>query len=103
MFECGDGKWLHIMPPGPDLTPLMQTCLAEIGAERVAEANASVGDAPAMMTRAFPNLGANQIAFKRRPREQWLDDCGPTTFLRSRSQLLGKFCSTHRRRPMDRN
>ncbi len=74
MFECGDGKWLHVMPPGPDSTPLMQTCLAELGPERIAEANAAIGGAAAMMMRAFPNLGANQVAFKMHARERWLDE-----------------------------
>jgi crotonobetainyl-CoA:carnitine CoA-transferase CaiB-like acyl-CoA transferase len=74
MFECADGLWLHVMPPGPDVTPLMQSCLAAMDARQIAEANATVGAGGLMMARTFPNLGANQIAFKQHGREVWLTE-----------------------------
>jgi crotonobetainyl-CoA:carnitine CoA-transferase CaiB-like acyl-CoA transferase len=73
MFECGDGKWIHVMPPGPDATPLMQKCLAEMGPDQVAQANDSLE--PGIMTMAaFANLGANRVAFKMHSRQTWLDE-----------------------------
>ncbi|MDO8363112.1 MAG: CoA transferase [Actinomycetota bacterium] len=69
LFECGDGEWIHIMPPCPDQTPLMQEVFAELGPEAIAEANANdvTGWAP------YPNFGANRAAFRRRPSQQWLE------------------------------
>ena len=69
LFECGDGRWIHIMPPPPDTTPLMQEVFAELGPTVVAEANAR------MEGRGFPgwtNWGAIVEAFKRRPVDEWL-------------------------------
>ncbi|MGD9796228.1 MAG: CoA transferase, partial [Acidimicrobiia bacterium] len=70
LFECGDGEWIHIMPPNPDHTPLMQAVFAEMGPEAVAEANRVHGPG---MAAVYPNWGANKMAFLRRPAQQWLD------------------------------
>jgi len=69
LFECADGRWIHIMPPPPDDTPLMQAVFAEMGHQAVAEANAG------MEGRGMPgyaNWGAISEAFRRRPAEEWL-------------------------------
>jgi crotonobetainyl-CoA:carnitine CoA-transferase CaiB-like acyl-CoA transferase len=71
LFECSDGAWIHLMPPPPDNTPLMQEVFAEMGADAVAAANARHADR-AMVS--YPNWGANVEAFKRRPAQQWLDN-----------------------------
>jgi crotonobetainyl-CoA:carnitine CoA-transferase CaiB-like acyl-CoA transferase len=69
LFECGDGRWIHIMPPAPDDTPLMQEVFAEMGPERVAAANAAhEGEG----LPGWVNWGAIVEAFKRRPAEAWL-------------------------------
>lgn len=70
LFECSDGKWIHIMPPAPDDTPLMQEVWAEMGPQAVAEANAAVP----VEWNAYPNIGANKAAFLRRPAQAWLDN-----------------------------
>ena len=69
LFECSDGQWIHIMPPAPDDSPLMQEVFAEMGPEAVAAANLEVTG-----SAAFPNFGANKAAFLRRPAQQWLDN-----------------------------
>jgi len=68
LFECGDGSWIHIMPPAPDHTPFMREAFEAMGAEAVAAANAAdiVGWA------AYPNFGANRAAFRTRPASEWL-------------------------------
>lgn len=69
LFECGDGRWIHIMPPPPDDTPLMREVFAEMGPALVADANAR------MEGRGMPgysNWGANREAFTRRPAADWL-------------------------------
>jgi crotonobetainyl-CoA:carnitine CoA-transferase CaiB-like acyl-CoA transferase len=71
LFECSDGKWIHIMPPPPDNTPLMQEVFAEMGPELVAAMNAEHEG------EGFPgweNWGAIIEAFKRRPRDAWLQN-----------------------------
>lgn len=70
LFECSDGRWIHVMPPNPDHTPLMQEVFAEMGDAAVEAANRAVGD---RIMRGYPNFGANGEAFKRRPARQWLD------------------------------
>jgi crotonobetainyl-CoA:carnitine CoA-transferase CaiB-like acyl-CoA transferase len=69
LFECGDGRWIHIMPPPPDNTPLMQEVFAEMGPELVAEANARHAD---RAMAGYMNWGANIEAFKRRTSAEWL-------------------------------
>jgi crotonobetainyl-CoA:carnitine CoA-transferase CaiB-like acyl-CoA transferase len=69
LFECGDGRWIHIMPPPPDNTPLMQEVFAEMGPELIAEANARHAD---RAMNGYTNWGANIEAFKRRTSAQWL-------------------------------
>jgi crotonobetainyl-CoA:carnitine CoA-transferase CaiB-like acyl-CoA transferase len=70
LFECGDGRWIHIMPPPPDDSPLMQEVFAEMGPERVAAANAK--HAGQAIAPNWVNWGAIIEAFKRRPAEAWL-------------------------------
>jgi crotonobetainyl-CoA:carnitine CoA-transferase CaiB-like acyl-CoA transferase len=70
LFECGDGRWIHIMPPPPDDTPLMREVFAEMGPERIAAANAK--HAGKAMAPNWVNWGAIIEAFKRRPAEAWL-------------------------------
>jgi crotonobetainyl-CoA:carnitine CoA-transferase CaiB-like acyl-CoA transferase len=69
LFQCGDGRWIHIMPPSPDDTPLMREVFAEMGPDLVAEANARHADR-AMPT--YSNWGAITEAFERRTADQWL-------------------------------
>ena len=69
LFECGDGRWIHIMPPPPDATPLVQEVFAEMGPELVAAENARL-DGRGMPNWA--NWGALVAAFKRRPADAWL-------------------------------
>jgi crotonobetainyl-CoA:carnitine CoA-transferase CaiB-like acyl-CoA transferase len=71
LFECGDGRWIHIMPPPPDNTPLMQEVFAEMGPELIAEANARHAD---RAMNGYTNWGANIEAFKRRTSAQWLEN-----------------------------
>ena len=71
LFECSDGRWIHIMPPPPDNTPLMQEVFAEMGPELVAAEDARLEG------RGFPgwlHWGAITEAFKRRPAEAWLQN-----------------------------
>ena len=67
LFECADGRWLHVMPPPPDQTPLMKEAMDELGAEAVDAANQAFGEAPGL-----PNWGANQEAYLRRSADEWL-------------------------------
>jgi crotonobetainyl-CoA:carnitine CoA-transferase CaiB-like acyl-CoA transferase len=71
LFECGDGRWIHIMPPPPDNTPLMQEVFDEMGPELIAEANARHAD---RAMNGYTNWGANIEAFKRRTSAQWLEN-----------------------------
>ena len=71
LFECGDGRWIHIMPPPPDNTPLMQEVFAEMGPELIAKANARHAD---RAMNGYTNWGANIEAFKRRTSRQWLEN-----------------------------
>lgn len=69
LFECRDGRWIHIMPPDPSGTPLMQEVFAELGAARVAEENERLAGT------GFPgwdNWGAITEAFKHRTADEWL-------------------------------
>jgi crotonobetainyl-CoA:carnitine CoA-transferase CaiB-like acyl-CoA transferase len=69
LFECGDGRWIHIMPPPPDNTPLVQEVFAEMGPDLVAAENARLeGQGMA----GWVNWGALVAAFKRRPSDEWL-------------------------------
>jgi len=70
LFECGDGRWIHVMPPPPDHTPLVQEVLAELGPEVVARENARLAaDGPP----GWVNWGALVEAFRRRPAATWLE------------------------------
>ncbi|MGX7681790.1 CoA transferase [Jatrophihabitans sp. DSM 45814] len=70
LFECSDGQWIHVMPPAPDDTPLMQEVWAEMGPDAVAAANATMPN----WSAAYPNAGANKAAYLRRPAQAWLDN-----------------------------
>jgi crotonobetainyl-CoA:carnitine CoA-transferase CaiB-like acyl-CoA transferase len=72
LFECGDGRWIHTMPPGPDRTPLMQKLLAEMDPANIAANNATVPASVAMA--AYPNLGANRVAMLTRSSTEWLQE-----------------------------
>jgi crotonobetainyl-CoA:carnitine CoA-transferase CaiB-like acyl-CoA transferase len=69
LFECGDGRWIHIMPPPPDGTPLMREVFEEMGADLVAAENVA-HDGEGMP--GWVNWGAMIAAFKRRPVDAWL-------------------------------
>ncbi len=71
LFECADGVWVHLMRCADTDSPLMVEALAELGEERVAEANATF---TGLSTPGYPNFGANQVAFRTHPSQQWLDD-----------------------------
>jgi crotonobetainyl-CoA:carnitine CoA-transferase CaiB-like acyl-CoA transferase len=68
LFECGDGRWLHLMAR-PDAAPLMAAELAAMGEAGVAAANAA--GPPSGLS---PNFGANAAAFRRHDRARWLAD-----------------------------
>ncbi len=70
LFECGDGRWIHIMPPPPDTTPLMQAVFAEMGPAAVAAENAAHAG---LGIDTWSNWGAIVAAFRRRPVEAWLE------------------------------
>ncbi len=71
LFECGDGVWIHLMRNADVDSPLMAQALADLGPEGVAKANAAF---TATSTPGYPNHGANQVAFRTRPSQEWLDD-----------------------------
>jgi crotonobetainyl-CoA:carnitine CoA-transferase CaiB-like acyl-CoA transferase len=67
LFECSDGKWLHILANG-DQVPLMRQALDALPAQdRVPIAPATT------MARIFPLLPANRKAFRTRPAQEWLN------------------------------
>ncbi len=69
LFECGDGQWIHVMPPTPDALPFMREAIDALGADGVATANATQSGGLAM----WPNAGAYRVAFKTRPAQEWLE------------------------------
>ena len=69
LFECSDGVWIHLMTC-PDHAPLMSAALHTMGEEGVRQANAAV----AGNAFAYPNRGANVVAFRTRPSSEWLAD-----------------------------
>lgn len=69
LFECSDGRWIHIMPPPPDDTPLMRAVLAEMGPDLVGDANRR---AEGCGMPGYPNWGASIEAFRRRSADEWL-------------------------------
>jgi crotonobetainyl-CoA:carnitine CoA-transferase CaiB-like acyl-CoA transferase len=71
LFECADGVWVHLMRCADTDSPLMVEALADLGDDGVAEANAAF---TGLNTPGYPNFGANQVAFRTHPSQQWLDD-----------------------------
>ena len=71
MFEAGDGTWIHLMRNADVDSPLMVQALEDMGEEGVAAANAAFGG---QATPGYPNFGANQVAFRTRPAQEWLED-----------------------------
>ena len=71
LFECADGVWVHLMRCADTDSPLMVRALADLGDDGVAEANAAF---TGLNTPGYPNFGANQVAFRTHPSQQWLDD-----------------------------
>lgn len=71
LFECADGRWLHLMRCADTDSPLMARALAELGPEGVARENARFADSTTM---GYPNFGANRAAFLTRPSHEWLAD-----------------------------
>ncbi len=69
LFECSDGRWIHVMPPPPDATPLVQEVFAEMGPELVAAENARLAGTG---FPNWPNWGALVEAFRRRTADEWL-------------------------------
>jgi crotonobetainyl-CoA:carnitine CoA-transferase CaiB-like acyl-CoA transferase len=69
LFECSDGVWIHLMAC-PDRAPLMSAALQAMGEEGVEQANAAV----TASAFAYPNRGANIVAFRTRPASEWLAD-----------------------------
>lgn len=67
-FECGDGKWLHLMS-SPDNTPLMRA-----GLDALDPAVRAAAIASRISTPNAPSFGANILVFKTRPRQDWLED-----------------------------
>ena len=71
LFQCADGQWIHVMPPEPSQTPLMQEVFAELGPERVAAENERLAG---QGLTGWTNWGAITEAFKHRPLDAWLRD-----------------------------
>jgi crotonobetainyl-CoA:carnitine CoA-transferase CaiB-like acyl-CoA transferase len=69
LFECSDARWIHIMPPAPDSTPLMQEVWAEMGPEGVDQADRSVPGG----WHGYPHAGATRAAIARRTADEWLE------------------------------
>ena len=69
LFECRDGRWIHIMPPPPDDTPLMREVFDEMGPELIAELNTG---AAGLGFPGWTNWGAITEAFTRRTADEWL-------------------------------
>ena len=69
MYECQDGKWMHVMGD-PARAPAVRALLEEMGAENIRIANdCFYGDGPITL----PNIGALGQVFKQLSREAWLD------------------------------
>jgi crotonobetainyl-CoA:carnitine CoA-transferase CaiB-like acyl-CoA transferase len=71
MFEAGDGTWIHLMRNADVDSPLMVQAFEEMGEDGVAAANAAFDG---LSTPGYPNFGANQVAFRTRPAQEWLED-----------------------------
>ena len=71
LFECADGVWIHLMRCADTDSPLMVEALGALGEEGMAEANAVP---TGLSMPGYPNFGANQVAFRTLPSQQWLDD-----------------------------
>jgi len=71
MFETGDGTWIHLMRNADVDSPMMVRAFEELGEEGVAKANAAFGG---LSTPGYPNFGANRVAFRTKPAQEWLDD-----------------------------
>ncbi|MGX7679935.1 CoA transferase [Jatrophihabitans sp. DSM 45814] len=69
LVECSDGVWVHLMKC-PDGAPLMQKAFAEMGEANVAAANEAAGAS----NFGYPNMGANIVAMRTRPSQEWLAD-----------------------------
>jgi crotonobetainyl-CoA:carnitine CoA-transferase CaiB-like acyl-CoA transferase len=70
LFECADGVWVHLMRCADTDSPLMAKALGDLGEDGIAQANAVTG----LTMPGYPNFGANQVAFRTLPSQQWLDD-----------------------------
>ena len=68
LFECADGVWIHIMGP-PDALPAMQAGMAAIGPAVLEAAVAARPGSPMV-----PNAAANEIVFRTRPSQIWLEE-----------------------------
>lgn len=71
LFECGDGRWIHVMPPEPSQTPLMQEVFAELGPARVAAENERL---QGQGMPGWTNWGAITEAFRHHSSDAWLAD-----------------------------
>ena len=86
LFECADGVWVHLMS-NPDVSPLMQQALAEMGDEAIALANARDG----IGNPNFPNLGANRDAFLQYDSARWVEDLWASDVAAQPAVPLGGF------------
>ncbi len=71
LFECADGRWVHLMRCADTDSPLMVEALARLGPEGIDRENARFASSTTM---GYPNFGANQAAFLTRPSHEWLAD-----------------------------
>lgn len=69
IFECGDGRWIHVPYTSPDRAPLMSEALEDLGPDGVAAANLEHPGDPRL-----PNFGANRVAFLRHDSATWMKD-----------------------------
>ncbi len=68
LFECSDGRWLHVMAPPQDV-PLMAQTVAQLSEEEIRRTREARGGRPVY----FGDDGRLEAALRRRPSREWLD------------------------------
>lgn len=71
VVEASDGKWMHVLG-GHQETPLLQQTLKEMGEEEIEKANAAFAESGSRWVA--DNYGSILAAFKKHPREVWLEN-----------------------------
>jgi crotonobetainyl-CoA:carnitine CoA-transferase CaiB-like acyl-CoA transferase len=68
LFQCADGKWLHVMPD-PNRAPEVRQALDALDPQQRSAANAEFAHQPITW---FKDRGAMALVFRTRPRDEWL-------------------------------